>query len=318
MPPADLRENDLRVVITGASSWLGQATLALLEQALGDTLPRRVRLFASSARPMHLASGRVLECRALDDILTLPPARYLFLHYAFVTKGHIGAHSLADYARLNAEIAETVEAAARRVEAKGMFLPSSGAVYRPDRTLRGTLEEHPYGYLKLQDEKRFAAMAEETGCRLAAIRVFNLGGPYINNLSGFALSSIIMDVLRGEPVQIKATHPVYRSYVHINDLIELALQEMLGDNPPPPEPYDTAGETVVEVGDLAHLITQSMGQPDHPILRPEMSGGAADRYVGDGAQFADRAQAGGITLKPLAVQIRDTIADLKTRFATAG
>ena len=127
---------------------------------------------------------------------------------------------------LNNTIAETVEAAVRRVPAKGLFLPSSGAVYRPDRSLHTNLEESPYGVLKLRDEARFRALCDEAGGKLAAIRVFNLGGPCINNISGYALSSIIADVLRGAPVEIRANRPVYRSGVHVVDLIELALEAL--------------------------------------------------------------------------------------------
>jgi nucleoside-diphosphate-sugar epimerase len=77
--------------------------------------------------------------------------------------------------------------------------------------------------LKLRDEAHFARLAAEKGIPLALIRVFNLAGPYINKVNTYALSSIILDVLRGGPVTLRASHPVIRSYVSIFDVIDLAL-----------------------------------------------------------------------------------------------
>jgi len=305
-----LRQSDLRLIVTGATSWLGLATLVLLEGVFGDELLNRAHLFGSQPREITLPSGRSLVSNPLASITGLRPANYLFLHYAFVTKGHIAARPLGDYMRLNREISEVTEAAARRVGAKGFFLPSSGAVYGPSRAPRTSLEENPYGFLKLKDEERFAAMAGQIGCTAAVIRVFNLAGPCMNNLDGYALSSIIMSVLRHQPVRLRADKPVFRSYIHVMDLIAFALLEMMDGAGSPV--LDTAGETVVEVGALARQITGLMGQPDYPIERPPM-GGPEDRYVGNGAKFHERAKAHGLDLRPLEEQIRDTIADLAAR-----
>ena len=63
-----LRESDRRIIITGGSSWLGQATLLVLEQIFGDELIHRVRVFGSHARPLLLTSGRILPCESLRDV----------------------------------------------------------------------------------------------------------------------------------------------------------------------------------------------------------------------------------------------------------
>ena len=214
---------------------------------------------------------------------------------------------------LNNTIAETVEAAARRLPVYGFFLPSSGECYRPDRSLHTNLEENPYGVLKRRDETRFRALCDITGSKLAVIRVFNLAGPCINNIAGYALSSIIQDILRSVPVEIRAGHPVYRSYVHVVDLIELALEALLSPAWLSPEAFDTAGEASVEVGALARRIAEIMGQPEHPVHRPAMGPEPADNYVGDGTAWRAQARALGIDLKPLERQISDTVQDLKSR-----
>jgi hypothetical protein len=75
--------------------------------------------------------------------------------------------------------------------------------------------------------------------------------------------------------------------------------------------FDTAGETVVEIGDLAQLALRIMGVSDGRILRPILSAEEPeDRYVGDGAAMAGLAAERGVVFRPLAEQIRDTAAYL--------
>lgn len=314
---AKLRDSDFRVVVTGGGGWLGLASLAVLENAFGEETSARVSVFGSRARALSLPSGRTMECRQLSDIKALSAGRYLFLHYAFITKGHVSEQPLAEYVCLNREIAEFVDASARRVTVEGFFLPSSGAVYRKDRTLHDKLEENPYGVTKLEDEKRFRNLSEEIDCRLMLVRVFNVAGPCVNNIPAFALSSIIMDVLCGKPVQLRASNPVYRSYVHVVDLIELVLSGLLSVSWKSREAFDTAGETTVEVGELARHIVETMGLPNYPIQRPAMRAEPIDRYVGDRAEFLKHAVSLAIDLKPLRVQIQDTVADLRERLSTS-
>ncbi|GAA0542168.1 nucleoside-diphosphate-sugar epimerase [Rhizomicrobium palustre] len=310
-----LQQSNLRFVITGGGSWLGQASLLVLENAFGDQLPDRVAVFGSQARSLSLSSGRIIESAALSSIENLPQGEYIFLHYAFITKGHVGEHSLQEFVRLNAEIADLTEGAARRVGARGLFLPSSGAVYRKEGGVHTVLAENPYGFMKLEDEARFRTMCKEIGCALMPIRVFNVAGPCVNNVPAFALSSIISDILKDKPVTLRAIAPVYRSYVHIVDLIEMVLSGLMSDSWGVPAVFDTAGEEVVEVGVLARRITDAMGLSGYPIERPEMKAEPIDYYVGDRAAFVRHADSLGIALKPLQCAILDTVSDLKQRFA---
>jgi UDP-glucuronate decarboxylase len=237
----------------------------------------------------------------------LPAGRYCFLHNAFLTRDKVAAYPLADYIARNRAISAAVAEAAAKVSVTGFFLPSSGAVYSKDRTLDRDLTKNPYGALKIEDEERFAALAEQSNFALAVVRVFNLSGPYINKIGSYALSSILDDILHRRTVVLKARHPVLRSYVQICDLIGLVLALLGRAKASDRWLFDTAGETVVEVGALAELARAVMGEPDLAIDRPALAGGEPeDRYVGDGAAMADLARRHDIVFRPLSEQIRDT------------
>lgn len=301
-----LKQSNLCFAVTGGSGWLGQATLSVLADALGDDFADRVAVFGSGARGLTLPDGRTVACQPLDAISELPQRPWMFLHYAFLTKDRVQQITNTDYIRANVAIADTVEAAVRRVGAAGMFVPSSGAVYRTDRMLDRDMERNPYGTMKLSDEQRFSKLSAECGFPLALVRVFNLAGPGINKFRVYALASIIANILRDEPIRLNAAVPVIRSYVHIGDLLSLVFSLLLAQDSKSPPVFDTAGEREIEVGELASLAANLLGKPNLPVKRPEVAAEPVSRYVGDGTLMQCLAQKYSIALRDLPRQITDT------------
>src|SRR5579864_3106426 len=95
---------DSDIVVTGATGWLGMATLERLERQLGHQFARRVFAFASRPTEVQLRSGRTVACAPLRALSELKVGRYVFLHYAFVTKDRLKGLALSEFVRLNEEI----------------------------------------------------------------------------------------------------------------------------------------------------------------------------------------------------------------------
>jgi len=296
-----LRGNSSPIIVTGAGGWLGQAALEALEGALGEAMPGRVTAFANTAKALSLRSGRVIPAHnyAALGALVMDPA--LILHFAFRTRGFAGEEG---YIETNRGITRTMQRFIARNGAFGMFVPSSGAVYGPDRVPHQNLPADPYGALKYEDELVFGALARQYGFPAAIIRIFNLAGPCMNNLTGYALACIITDVLRGGPVRLRAAHPVLRGYAHVGDVLNIALSLLLGRHELPV--FDSAGEPALEIGELAQLASRLIAGEELPVSRPDWQGGTPDRYLGDMQSYAAAARLAGVTLRPLEEQIRDT------------
>jgi nucleoside-diphosphate-sugar epimerase len=226
--------------------------------------------------------------------------------------------SLDGYCAANARITDTMRRTIARLRPAGLFLSSSGAVYRADRSIDTDLAANPYGVLKHRDETIFAGACGAAGTKLVTARVFNLAGEYINKLGSYALSSFILDALAGRPITVRATRLVERSYVYVGDVIALAVACLLDGQPAPPV-FDTVGERVVEVGELAILVQEKCGQPEVSIQRPPLDAALpADRYVGD---FGAMRQALGLrqlALKRLSQQIEATARFLRRASAAQG
>ena len=292
-----------RVIVTGAGGWLGLATLEMLHTLLGEAIHDRVHCFGSAERTLNLRGGLTLEQRPLAAVGALTPEPSLLFHLAFLTQEKARSMSPEAYAAANWGISLTVMAALNKVGVRGVFLASSGAVYAADDN-RAPRSKRVYGALKQEDEARFTGWAEDTGGRLVIARIFNLAGPYINKRSSYALASFIADALAGRPVEILASHRVYRSYVAIEELMSVVVGALTAEESGVVA-FDTAGEAALEIDGVAHAVADTLA-PRLKVLRAAMTRDRPDRYVGERAAFQALGEAYGVRPVSFAEQIRQT------------
>ena len=311
---ARLRESKLRVVVTGASRWLGQASLEMLESALGDDLHSRVFAFASRARSLNLRSGMEIALESLEHLPHLDPAPTLLLHYAFLGQDRILDIEADEYARRNAGIRKIVGDAMQKIQVTHLLLSSSGAVYglptSADRSLCPDPVRNPYGMQKILDEDYFPGICRGLGARMAIARIFNLSGPYINKDDAYALYSVINAALAGGPVTLRATRRVIRAYTSVRDLVDVSVGWLLGERRGDVIVFDTGGDQPVEIGQLVQHVLELMDRVGMRIQRPGLGGQSDDMddiYVGDGRLFRSMADQQGIALSGLRSQILETV-----------
>ncbi|MEW6437586.1 MAG: NAD-dependent epimerase/dehydratase family protein [Pseudomonadota bacterium] len=306
-----LAESGYHCVVTGGGGWIGQAVLEMLDGALGQQVSERVSVFGSSERTIHLRSGREIACRTLEHLKETSDAPILFIHCAFLTKDRLQSVSATEFVAANRAIAGRVVAAIEHSDARGIFVPSSGAVYK-----RGThvpeddLAANPYGMMKLEDEDRFGALAAQRQIPLCQPRLFNLSGPFINKHELYALASMINKALAGAPITIFSPPRVVRSYVHVADLVTLAFAMLLAPEEENPAVFDTAGDEALELGDLAALVRETLDRPDLPIERADTAEKQNDVYAGDGREMARIMRRYRLNPKSMSQQIWDTAAYL--------
>ncbi len=303
-----VRGSGYRFVVTGARGWLGRATLDLLESALGAELAGRVHALGSSDGTIRTRGGQDLPVRELAAT-ALGAGPSLLLHYAYLTKDRLGSMASDEYRRRNAAIRDEVVSWVRSRGVRGVFLPSSGAVYAAlgtasDREGRGT-----YGADKLQDEKLFAGACQAAGARLLVARIFSLSGPHINKHGSYVLAAILLSILNGEPVMLQAQRPVYRSYIAVADLLSIALGWLILEGTPGQMTIDASSSEILELGELAQRAIDVL-KMDTVVERPAVDPGDPDRYVGNPQGITGLATALGQRLASIDRQIIDTAAFL--------
>ena len=226
-------------------------------------------------------------------------------HFAFSTKEQAQILGWEDFVRRNSEITRTVIEIAKSNDLGGVFLLSSGAVHSCDGTLPRSIESNLYGYLKLEEEQEFV---RQLGGRVpvAIIRLFNLSGPYINKERHYVLGSILLDLLGGNRVELLASRPVIRSFVHVADVLNVGMAGALGLISGLDEAIDTAGEVTLEIQELALTAIEQI-RPGTLIERPVIDTKLSpDIYVGNGIRFRDSLTELGRVPLSLESQIKDT------------
>ncbi len=288
-------DDELRVAVTGATGWLGRAACEVLSRHPAA----QVYPFARRARTLILDSQATLEVRALGELPAVP--HDILLHYAYVTREHVETLGVDNYVSANTEITAVICEAMRAQRPRALLHASSGAA----AAAAGELRSDPYGVLKLLDEHTLRDMARDVGARCVTLRVYNVAGPWMVK-GGFALSDLIAQAASGGPIKIHARHPVRRSYVDVEDLASIAVGLTSAGGLDPDVRLETAGDEVIEVGDLASRICAVLGRPDLQIERELWPEAESDDYFADGTRFHELARELGVTLRGLDEQLRRT------------
>lgn len=277
-----LRADKRRIVVTGARGWVGRTLLELIDEALGPEAGERLACFGSARDEIVLSSGRCVSQAPLAGIAQLPCRPTMLFHLAFLTMDKVRMMSAEAYTAANRAISDQVLAALDPLGVDRLFVASSGAAAQADNPAAAA-DLQLYGALKRDDELRFAqwARAVSEPRRAAICRIFSVSGPFINKHTTYALADLILRGQRGEPVAVQSPRPVWRSYVAVSELVELALAVLLAPEGEEVQAFDTGGEPV-ELGVLAERIAAATGAPVESRAITDQN---ANRYCGDHAAW---------------------------------
>lgn len=297
-----LRSSGYRIIVTGAGGWISKATLELLHNALGPlAFSERVVAFGSAARTIRISDELSVDQRPLAELAQLPAAPSLVIHLAYLTKDRVSGMDEEEYRAANFRLRQTVLEALDAIDARAIFVASSGAASKADDPA-APFAMQLYGSLKKADEDAFAEWAERRRRRAVICRIFALSGPHMNKHDTYALASFIKDALAGEPITIRADFPVFRSYVAIRELMSLVFALMLESSQGVIR-FDSGGEPL-EMQQIAEIVAETLGAFE--IGRPTLRSNDVDRYAGDDAKYRTLLDHHGIEHLPFAAQVIET------------
>jgi nucleoside-diphosphate-sugar epimerase len=282
-----------RVLVTGASGWLGRTALDLLAPLGLPTLA-----VASRARIIRVGDWKI-ECRVWEDREVAAFAPTVVLDCAFLTRDRVADLPLDEYVAANRTLTERLVYATQLAGVRLALTISSGAAVYPHDALNGPIEDNPYGYLKREAEQRLAQAAAESAAVPVVVRAWSISGAHLQKPQGYALGSMIRDADAGA-IRIMARHPVFRRYVLAEELLALGIAEgSVG-----PATIDSGGE-LVEMAELAARIA-AVVNPDAVITRDDVDPRDPDRYHSDGQDWQQRCRSWDFASMPLGHQIEIT------------
>lgn len=301
----ELVADQRRIVIVGASGWIGKATLTMLHSALGpEETARRVRCFGSRDQRLDVHPGLSFAQRALEELPALEKAPTILFNLAFLTKDKVGAMDDDIYVNVNRSLSEQVMRALEPIGVDRLFVASSGAAAFADDA-NAAPDLRLYGGLKRDDEERFAAWAEAEPDhrRVVITRIYNISGPFINKYGTYALAAFIIDALAGQPIRVHAPMRVIRGYVAVRELLSVVFAALLSDGVDPVLRFSTGGEPL-ELGDLAAKVADALG--GGVVDRAPITRDVDNCYVGSDTAYRCLLEGFGIDHIPLFQQIVET------------
>jgi len=295
------------LLLTGASGWFGRTALHDYERVHGpEALRRDVIAFASRECLVDFDSPHgPVQAHPLQAITAVSQPRGL-LHLAFLTRDKVEELGWRRYVETNRAITAKVEDLLQAWPAMPVVTTSSGAAAALDGR-HPDLEGNPYATLKQEEE---ALLKREGAARLAVVfRVYAASGRFMTRPEKFALGDFILQALQGKTVQVKAPHPVWRSFVSAELLMRLGWSLLIqgGTIGLGFQRLDACGPAL-ELAELAAAVAAELGATLGPR---SITSAAADRYVGDGTAFSALLQHQGLHQVSLQEQIRDTLRGLR-------
>ncbi|MBT8530906.1 NAD-dependent epimerase/dehydratase family protein [Polynucleobacter paneuropaeus] len=238
--------------------------------------------------PELLDSSIQLLAGDIGKINSLPNADYV-IHAAASTdaRSYLGQPDIEKRNIQAATYNYSMLAETAHFKSKILYV-SSGAVYGPQLSglqflsetyeLDG-LEGFPDGKRNYAFAKRDAECAiyelGKKNLNVAIARCFAFVGPWLPRDQHFAIGNFIQDGLMGRPIAVKATSPVYRSYMYADDLVHWLMTICHSASPLCPI-YNVGSDQSVSIGGLAELIAQKFSVD---INKAEISQKNIDRYV---------------------------------------
>ena len=297
------------IAVTGATGWFGSVAMDLLYAALGGEAPDRVVGYATRYRQLVVADGRTARIRPLGDLVDAPTSPSMLLHFAFLPRDRIAELGVDAYVSQSITMTTTVLDAIAVHRPRQVVVSSSGAARPLTGNTLAVLPHHPYGTLKRLDELALRAATHEVGGCCVIPRVFSVGGSRIARPDVFALAGMIGMARAGGPIDVRARGPAYRTYCGVDEIVALSIWAAVSGHD---TTFDTCG-TVVEMGELAHVVAQEHGLAPDAVHRTWDAGAPADRYVGDGRVMESLAARAMLHLRPLDVLVRASSASVAAR-----
>ena len=287
---------NFNIIITGASGWLGKATLEYFYKIFQDKIGEFVFPISSSQKNIILSNN--FSIKTYDYSYNFDKNKtYIILHYGYATKDKLAILSDDEFNKNCQNINDSLSRIIKNYRIDSFIFPSSGAIYN---------QKNLYAKNKIDDELYFLELSKKYNFNIMIPRIFNIGGPFINKPQDYALQNIILQVKTNKKIIINANNDVFRSYIHVENLIDLFFKWLIDKNKETPLIFDVSSPHKIEIKDLAKKISEVLKLNCEIIAPNYNSQNPIDDYVGDPTKILSLCQKYQIDLADLEQIILDT------------
>ena len=250
-----MQKIDNKIIITGASGWLGVELISFLHKNFGDSILANIYPISSRLEFLDFDFGKV-KCYKINELENIENA--ILYHFAFIAKDRVSSFDEQGYINANLEIRNSVQRLIENNDIKAMLYSSSGAVYkRGTNELITSQEKDIYGYCKVLDEEFFKDLCKKRDIKLLIPRIFSIFGKFINKNGVFAVKDMILQAKNSKIIKINSKAKTLRNYINICDIYKIADCFFEDKNSDKFYVFDSFGYTL-EMQELANLIFETV------------------------------------------------------------
>jgi len=287
---------NLNIMITGASGWIGRATLEYFYKIFQDDIEKFIFPISASQKNIKLSNNFSIKTYDYQYNFDKNKA-YVILHYSYPTKARLETLSDDEFNKNCQQIKTSISKIIQNYQIKSLIFPSSGAIYN---------QNNLYAKNKIDDELYLLELSEKYNFNIMIPRIFNIGGPFINQPQIYALNNFILQTKANKKIIINANNDVFRSYVHVNNLIDLFFKWLIDKDRETPLIFDISHPNKIEIKKLAEKICEVLKINCEIISSNYNSQNLSDDYVGDSAKIMSLCKKYQIDLADLDQIILDT------------
>lgn len=293
----------MKVIITGATGWLGRASLQAIKKVMPEVKPQDLILYASRARSHSDPSFGVVNVQELASSEVITKKVDLFISLALKTRDYSMKMDEEEYLESNKALIKKNLELMKSVNPQKIILISSGVVSKYLEE-NGTLD--PYTEVKILEEKLFNEFAQQTNSQLVILRLWGATGALMTEPLKYAIGNLMHQAETTNQIIINSNTEVFRRYTDATQIFEVLIRAIqIG--------YSgtlNSGGVIVEIEVLAQRISDYYGKSIE-IVRNLESGGEPDFYVPTDSEFDELAKCVGVSLLNLEDQIALTAKSVK-------
>jgi len=246
---------DDRIVISGASGWMGRSLLHELYLAYPSMFPDRILALGKHSRVITVFDGPTVQVfeTNLDLVRGWQPT--VAVHLAYLTSDRLAHLDPRHFVEMNREISQFGSELQGISSLRAFMFASSGAALQVGG--KSAIAQHPYASQKALDEATYTRSESAQVTPTLMARLWSVSGPHCTRPQEFAFSDMISQHLQTGSIKVGSPGLVFRKYVDAGEFLSVCLTRNLQGKS---GIIDSAGD-LVEIRDLARAISRELGGP---------------------------------------------------------
>jgi nucleoside-diphosphate-sugar epimerase len=289
-----------KIVVFGASGWLGRECISLLSSTLQKNFSSKVILIGSSNKSIEV-NQQNYEIISIDDLGHHKNVD-LVIDLAFVTQEKLEQLGETQYIHLNQELRKKIYDFIYESKPKYVYFSSSGAADIDFVSVTKSNSKKVYGELKLASESELRKISQDLDFNLLINRIWSVTGLQMQDHSKYAIGNFISQALSTNRIKITSSDQVLRSYIDAEDLFKVCFNELLLNK----SSLLNSGGFQTTLFDLAALVLKVLGSSTTQIPN-SIEKDSGDDYVSKDFKLNELALKQGLELQSLEDQIRNTL-----------